>query len=257
MKKSLGFTLAEVLITLGIIGVVAAMTIPTLIANTNSAKFRSQYKKTMSTLNQAVRMSVAQYDVDFSMINATCSENPTSDTVEENMTLCGLLNNTLSGASYIDNPFDGSYEVEEYANEGDWHAYTLADGSMFAFLEKDGKCLESDPCYGFIDVNGKILPNIEVNGETKTSYNDLFVPAANAGPIVTPHNPNNDTCNRICLPGQIIDMDTCTCHDRAGTQAFYVPNDKAHMTDVYPVLFYGQQVLPATEAASYVLTTTK
>ena len=35
-----GFTLAEVLITLGIIGVVAAMTIPTLIANTNGAKYR-------------------------------------------------------------------------------------------------------------------------------------------------------------------------------------------------------------------------
>ncbi len=30
MKKLFGFTLAEVLITLGIIGVVAAMTIPTL-----------------------------------------------------------------------------------------------------------------------------------------------------------------------------------------------------------------------------------
>ena len=30
MKKRFGFTLAEVLITLGIIGVVAAMTIPTL-----------------------------------------------------------------------------------------------------------------------------------------------------------------------------------------------------------------------------------
>lgn len=43
-----GFTLAEVLITLGIIGVVAAMTIPTLIANTNGAKYRSQYKKTLS-----------------------------------------------------------------------------------------------------------------------------------------------------------------------------------------------------------------
>lgn len=33
MKKNLGFTLAEVLITLGIIGVVAAMTIPMLITN--------------------------------------------------------------------------------------------------------------------------------------------------------------------------------------------------------------------------------
>lgn len=32
-QKTKGFTLAEVLITLGIIGVVAAMTIPTLIAN--------------------------------------------------------------------------------------------------------------------------------------------------------------------------------------------------------------------------------
>ena len=54
MTKRFGFTLAEVLITLGIIGVVAAMTIPTLIANTNSAKFRSQFKKTLSTLNQQV-----------------------------------------------------------------------------------------------------------------------------------------------------------------------------------------------------------
>lgn len=35
-KMNKGFTLAEVLITLGIIGVVAAITIPTLIANTNS-----------------------------------------------------------------------------------------------------------------------------------------------------------------------------------------------------------------------------
>ena len=50
MTKRFGFTLAEVLITLGIIGVVAAMTIPTLIANTNSAKFRSQFKKSLSTI---------------------------------------------------------------------------------------------------------------------------------------------------------------------------------------------------------------
>ena len=41
MTKRLGFTLAEVLITLGIIGVVAAMTIPTLISNTNGAQFKT------------------------------------------------------------------------------------------------------------------------------------------------------------------------------------------------------------------------
>ena len=43
--KFAAFTLAEVLITLGIIGVVAAMTIPNLMANVNGHKFRSQFKK--------------------------------------------------------------------------------------------------------------------------------------------------------------------------------------------------------------------
>ena len=47
-----GFTLAEVLITLGIIGVVAAMTIPTLIQNTNSVKFATQFKKDISKHKQ-------------------------------------------------------------------------------------------------------------------------------------------------------------------------------------------------------------
>ena len=65
MKKTSAFTLAEVLITLGIIGVVAAMTIPNLIANTNGAKFRSGFKKAISTLNQAGLMAQAQYDFDY------------------------------------------------------------------------------------------------------------------------------------------------------------------------------------------------
>ncbi|DAA89692.1 TPA: hypothetical protein CPT93_09680, partial [Candidatus Gastranaerophilales bacterium HUM_7] len=72
--KRQGFTLAEVLITLGIIGVVAAMTIPTLISNTNGAKFRSQFKKTLSTLNQAGLMSQAQYDFDYAGTTQKCGE---------------------------------------------------------------------------------------------------------------------------------------------------------------------------------------
>ncbi len=38
-----GSTLAEVLITLGIIGVVAAMTIPMLLANMTGLRYRSQF----------------------------------------------------------------------------------------------------------------------------------------------------------------------------------------------------------------------
>lgn len=52
MKK--GFTLAEVLITLGIIGVVAAITIPALIQNYKKHVIESRLKQTVSILQQAV-----------------------------------------------------------------------------------------------------------------------------------------------------------------------------------------------------------
>lgn len=56
LKK--GFTLAEVLITLGIIGVVAAMTIPTLIANAQKKATAMKVKAFYSYINQAVRLSI-------------------------------------------------------------------------------------------------------------------------------------------------------------------------------------------------------
>jgi len=48
-----GFTLAEVLITLGIIGVVAGMTIPTLLKNTQNQEYVVALKKAQSVFSQA------------------------------------------------------------------------------------------------------------------------------------------------------------------------------------------------------------
>ena len=53
------FTLAEVLITLGIIGVVAAMTLPSVIGNYQKVQTVSQLKKVYTTLNQAFKRSEA------------------------------------------------------------------------------------------------------------------------------------------------------------------------------------------------------
>lgn len=55
--KRLGFMLAEVLITLGIIGVVAAMTIPVLMTNYQKRSFVSKLQKAISTINQAYMLS--------------------------------------------------------------------------------------------------------------------------------------------------------------------------------------------------------
>lgn len=50
------FTLAEVLITLGIIGIVAAITIPTLMNGTNDAELKNKWKKEFSAFVQATNL---------------------------------------------------------------------------------------------------------------------------------------------------------------------------------------------------------
>lgn len=56
------FTLAEVLITLGIIGVVAAMTLPALIQKNNNKALEAAFKKSYSTLAQVMqRVALEDY----------------------------------------------------------------------------------------------------------------------------------------------------------------------------------------------------
>lgn len=57
MGKKLAFTLAEVLITLGIIGVVAALTLPALISNYKKQETTARLKKFYSTMSQAIILS--------------------------------------------------------------------------------------------------------------------------------------------------------------------------------------------------------
>ena len=249
MTKRFGFTLAEVLITLGIIGVVAAMTIPTLIANTNGAKFRSQFKKSISTLNQAGLMSQAQYDFDYAGTTEACSdtkETAAAEHPEETMTFCAILNGTLTGQTYVGeasnltrnaNGSEVEYEwvsIATLTEPGDYYAYTLADGSIVGFkkdaygcelpigtqmtsdvIEGSSEDADLSDCLGFIDVNGVTLPNKEV---------------------------------------------TCTDTDSATTsveEPCAVKNDANHMTDVFPIVFHDATVEPASDAAKYVLTSSK
>ena len=255
MTKRFGFTLAEVLITLGIIGVVAAMTIPTLISNTNGAKFRSQFKKTISTLNQAGLMSQAQYDFDYAGTTQACNATVTTAAAEHpdsTMSFCAILNGTLTGQTYMgpgnnikrnNNGAQVDYswiKVNTLGKPADYLTYVLADGSIVGFLKDAsgcelpigtqltdkvlkaaGKDPAQDPagglakCLGFIDVNGATLPNKEVS---------------------------------------------CTATN-SSTQAVQTPcavkNDANHMTDIFPIVFHDATVEPASDAAKYVLTTSK
>ena len=64
-SKSRAFTLAEVLVTLGIIGVVSAMTVPTLMQNHQRKTYVTQLHKVYNELSQAL----IQYQTDKNALN--------------------------------------------------------------------------------------------------------------------------------------------------------------------------------------------
>ena len=73
MKKN-GFTLAEVLITLAIIGVIATMTLPALMTNTAEQQAVAGFKKGINTLSNAIEMNQAAAGYDYASITSADTE---------------------------------------------------------------------------------------------------------------------------------------------------------------------------------------
>ncbi len=81
--RKFGFTLAETLITLGVIGIVAAMTIPTLVNNYKTQVNVVKIKKFYSMFNQAIKLSeVDNGPIDNWFLECGSPSNPTC-TVDE------------------------------------------------------------------------------------------------------------------------------------------------------------------------------
>ena len=65
MKDIKAFTLAEVLITLGVIAIIASMTLPSLVNNIRNNVLQNQLKKTYSELNQISKLFYIYYNIAF------------------------------------------------------------------------------------------------------------------------------------------------------------------------------------------------
>ena len=64
MMKKNGFTMAEVLITMGILGVIAAMTLPALMTNINGSTWMSGLKNSLSVVNNGFAQMMAIENAD-------------------------------------------------------------------------------------------------------------------------------------------------------------------------------------------------
>ena len=62
MNKKFAFTLSEVLVTMGIIGVISALTVPTLVNNYQRKAQALQFRKTVTDIGNAVDMLITAID---------------------------------------------------------------------------------------------------------------------------------------------------------------------------------------------------
>ena len=79
MMKKNGFTLAEVLITLAIIGVVATLTLPALLQNTQEQQAKTALKKGINTLTELAGMNSAVSGFDYASISSTDTSSRDAD----------------------------------------------------------------------------------------------------------------------------------------------------------------------------------
>lgn len=152
MQRQSGFTLAEVLITLAIIGTVAAMTIPTLMTNTNKIEFKTGFKKILATTNQAITMSVALNYVDFSDTTTT-GTNPTTS-------IMGIFLNKMHITRFIAGTDSDVIRMFGSSASGNYNVF-FADGMAMSFPQGASNCRASGRaiCRAIVDVNGTRAPN--------------------------------------------------------------------------------------------------
>ncbi len=108
LKKSYGFTMAEILLSLTIIGVVAAITLPSLMANINERTWNTQRKALYARMSQAIAMmpQLNGYG-EYEGTNTDGSVTATKDTAAEAFLTEGLskvlkINNICDAAHLAD-----------------------------------------------------------------------------------------------------------------------------------------------------------
>ena len=158
--KKAAFTLAEVLVTLGIIGVVAALTLPMIVENYQKQEMASRLKKAYSIVNQAIKLSEVQndeyknWDTDLdpiSYLNKYWLPYFSVNTVCTTYSVCGYESN----APWTRYNGGGAYTA--FGNDTWRVPFTTSDGMLYSISVNGGT--EEASSMIFIDINGAKGPN--------------------------------------------------------------------------------------------------
>ena len=155
------FTLAEVLITLGVIGVVAAMTMPVIVANVKEKSLESALKKAESSLINGYKQLMARESI-FKVSNLpimSCARNASCFSPWHKNTF-KVVDDSTSGFTGNTLPEEYAIEDETEASPFKWsdvpYLFRTADGMSYGVEIDEDK--ETFSVYA--DINGKKSPNM-------------------------------------------------------------------------------------------------
>ena len=271
LKKTIGmggFTLAEVLITLGIIGVVAAMTMPTLINSTQGAQYKTAFKKSLTVLSQAVVMNIALNDYDLSQVVAGTNDAAATTGTDGSTTPA----TTLGGAQSLYDLFSNRLNIVRTAAGSDFNAEAGNANQWLIVSDTDASdrtTYKGNHCKTGCANN---YPGLTVGD---TWDDDATIIMMNDG-ISFIFDNTQSTCQQsdtgigvasdsycfgfIDVNGQKAPNRVVQCDGAGGANAQGRPDGSddftctvSNPTDIYPIAMYNQSVIPASAAARAVL----
>lgn len=171
MKNKKAFTLAELLITLGIIGIVASMTIPSILTNKEKQENLTKLKKAYSTFNQALTQLTNDYSC---LNNLQCTDLFTDTTTntslgDEIVKYFKVIKNCKTSAGCFPSAFNTGYDGSGGNGNFDslgFYGFIVADGMSFLIQNRQENCLSGPFSTGvtgnlsqvcgdvYIDING-------------------------------------------------------------------------------------------------------
>ena len=143
-----GFTLSEVLITLGIIGVVAAITLPAVINNIEDKQYNTAYKKVHSELSQILQKSLIENEWPY---------RPKDEDLDTTMTEWNIIKSNMQVIKEC-----GSQHLNDCWPDGDKTSNGYPDRYSYSFIDISGRSWATYWRYQnifFVDTNGFKGPN--------------------------------------------------------------------------------------------------
>lgn len=163
-KSHFAFTLAEVLITLGVIGVIAAITIPILLQSTQEKELKTAWKKNFSVLTQATKLIMNENDNSMKEVTSTTNDD-LRDAYLKYLKYTKKCDNGTAGCFWINS---GDMTLLN-GDPQPWvvdSSVILVDGTIIDFSSYFSNCTYSDGAINdvcgeiWLDVNGFKKPNV-------------------------------------------------------------------------------------------------